>query len=194
MSGLLVSLCTYTGLVYLPLYVQDMRGDSERMAGLLLGVLALFTVGLAPFVGMASDRLGRRPVALVGAGFFTAAMVMSNALAATTPWWYLILMMCVWGLGSVCLGAPTETASMESVPPRLAGSAAGTYSTLRYVGGIIGTTVLTGVVGSGGLTDPARLHVLTAVITIAAAGTVLMSMKLHRWPPGHPSEQTAART
>lgn len=193
-SALLVSVCTYTGLVYLPIYVQDMHGDSERMAGLLLGVLALFTVGLAPLVGLVSDRIGRRPVATVGAVFFTIAMVMSNALGATTPWWYLILMMCVWGLGSVFLGAPTETASMESVPPRVAGSAAGTYSTLRYVGGIIGTTVLAGVVGAGGLTDPARLHVLTAVLTVAAAGTVLTSLKLHRWPPGSLAEQDAART
>ena len=182
-GAVLMSVCTFTGLVYLPLYVQDMLGSSERAAGLLLGVLAFFSVGLAPLVGFLSDRFGRRPMAMVGAVIFTFAMLMTNALGASTPWWYLVLMMCAWGLGSVFLNSPNETASMESVPARLAGSAAGVYSTLRYVGGIVGTTVLAGVIGGGGLNDPGRLHVLTVVLTIAAAGTILTSSRLHRWPP-----------
>ena len=103
---------------------------------------------------------------------------MGNGLTDTTTWPFLILMMCFWGMGQVCVSAPTEAAAMESLPPRLAGAAAGMYPTMRYVGAIIGTTFLAACLGSSGFSDLARLHALTAFLTVAAIGCLIAATRL----------------
>ena len=56
----------YGGMLLMPLYFQQLRGQSALMAGLLLapqGVGVLLTRGLA---GRLTDRMGARPIVLVG--------------------------------------------------------------------------------------------------------------------------------
>ena len=175
---LLLSICTFTSLAYVPIYVQDVLGSSERNSGFILGIVAIFTVGFSPITGLISDRVGRKPVAVVGASIYLVSVLMSNGLTDTTAWPFLISMMCFWGMGQVCLSAPTEASAMESLPPRLAGAAAGMYPTMRYVGAIIGTTFLAACLGSSGFSDLARLHALTAFLTIAAFGCLIASSRL----------------
>ena len=148
-----INLCMYTTLIYIPLFVRDMRGGTAAEAGLYLGLL------------------------------FLISMVMSNALSAATPTWYIITFLSVFGVGLGLVTAPQETAAIESQPHDRAGAAAGTYSTVRYLGSILGSAVLGAIVGGTGLTDAGDLHMLTAVLTAAAGGAVVTSLALHRWPP-----------
>ena len=175
---LLLSICTFTSLAYIPIYIQDVLGSSERNSGFILGIVAIFTVGFSPITGLISDRVGRKPVVLVGASIYLVSALMGNGLTDTTAWPFLILMMCFWGMGQVCVSAPTEAAAMESLPPRLAGAAAGMYPTMRYVGAIIGTTFLAACLGSSGFSDLVRLHALTAFLTIAAIGCLVAASRL----------------
>ena len=187
-AGVLLSrLVMYTTILAMPLYAQDMQGRSEIEAGLLIGVIALVMIGLTPLSGLLSDRIGRRPLAVAGALMLIIGVGMMNGMNATTPLWFLVALLSITGAGLGLMSAPTDTAAMESLHPKMAGSAAGAMATSRLMGGILGAALLGAVVSTDGLTDVGRLHLFTAFLTVAAAGTVLTSWRLHRWPPTSPA-------
>ena len=94
----------YGVMLLLPLSFQELRGVDALGAGLLLvpqGVGALVSRTLA---GRLNDRLGPRPVALVGFGVLGLATVPFVLAGPGTPVWWLVLVLLVRGVG---LGAVT---------------------------------------------------------------------------------------
>lgn len=177
------SFTMYVILLMVPLYIQDMRGGSEAQAGLLLGVMAFSMVGLTPIAGLVADKVGRRQPALLGAIILVVGASMSNLLGATTSWWTVIAILWVIGAGMASLTAIQQTAAVESLPKENAGSAAGIFSTTRYIGGLFAAGAISGILGSGKLDTVEPLHLLTMAITISAVGAVLCTTQLHKWPP-----------
>jgi EmrB/QacA subfamily drug resistance transporter len=180
---LFASFTMYIILLAVPLYVQDIRGGSEARAGLLLGVMAFSMVGLGPVAGVIADRIGRRVPAVFGALILLAGAGLTNVLNVDTSWWTVAAMLLITGTGMAMLVSVQQTASIESLPPEHGGSAAGIFSTTRYIGGLAGTALIAAVVGTGDLDTVGPLHVLTLAVTISAVGAVLSATQLHHWPP-----------
>ena len=66
-------------LLALPVYVTGPIGSDEAGAGLAFGAFAVTSLVCRPFAGRFSDRLGRRPVMIVGALLAGLGMALTAA-------------------------------------------------------------------------------------------------------------------
>lgn len=175
--------------ILVPLLVESLLDASATASGIvLLGVAGVGAL-VAPWGGRASDRLGRRRLAVVGS-LITAAGI--AALAAgmqfvTVAPLLLVLtalgiVLGLVGLGMGLSGAPRQTAALEAVPSGRSGMGAGTYLTARYLGGLVGASlagaVLQGAVSVSGMT------LGFAILAAAGLGVVAVSFGL----PGRASQ------
>lgn len=180
---LLTNLTMYTTLLMIPFFVEEVLGRSTELAGVLLGAMSIVVAITAPFGGRLSDSWGRRPSTELGSALMlVAAIALLAGLSQTVSLYYLAGCLALLGLGlGLGVGAAT-TAAIESAPRALAGSAAGTSSMMRYVGSIVGTGVLAGVLTSDGASAEVGAFrlVLVAVISTAALAGVA-SLFIHRF-------------
>lgn len=146
------------------------RVEPRDVGGTLLAMMGTMVV-VSPLAGRASDRFGPRAVALLGCSLALAGMLLLaarplGAIADAIP----ALMLLGAGLG--LSSAPSQSAAMSDVPRDKSGMAAGLTSTMRYIGGIAGLTVL-GLV----LTDDPAAAVVrrehTTAVSIYCAALVL---------------------
>lgn len=76
------------GTFILPIEADTGWSRGEITGGLT--VVSVFAVALSPFIGLLIDRIGSRPIALVGVGAFCAALAaVSLAGAEIWQWWLL---------------------------------------------------------------------------------------------------------
>ena len=156
----------YAVLLSLPLVLEARRWSTSAI-GVTVSVLTLGMLVLAPVGGRMGDRHGRaRPVV-----WGTAVMTMGCALLAggVTSAVLLVLGPLVMGIGSGISGASLQTAALEQVPQSLAGSAAGVFSTSRYVGSIASSTAVA-VAGIDGASSAPPVLAATAVVGAMAVG------------------------
>lgn len=147
-------LSLYGVLMLLPLYYQQLRGYSALTTGLLLvpqGIGGILTRGLA---GRLTDRLGPRPVVLVGMAV-TALGTVPFALGQPHANNVLLdLCLVVRGAG---LGAATVSvmaSAFQSMQPSLVPHASSATRIVQQVGGSFGTALLA-VVLQGQIADHA---------------------------------------
>lgn len=142
---LLMNLAMYTTLLAVPFFITDIQGRDAAIAGVLLSAMALLQAVSAPFMGRASDAVGRRAPAVVSSVMATLASVMLViSISSHANLGLLVVPVALLGL-AVGIGFVSATAAaVESVPLEMAGSAAGTQSMMRYVGSIVGSATLAG--------------------------------------------------
>jgi MFS family permease len=152
----------YSMLFLLPFFLAQSGGGASRTGTMLL----FFTMAMvlaSPIGGRWSDAIGARVVAFIGAivatGGATLFVVAGEASLIPT----LILM----GAGIGISGSPSQAAALSAVPASQAGVASGALSTLRYVGGVIGSG-LVALLAGGGLAHDTRLIVFPAVLLASA--------------------------
>jgi MFS family permease len=149
-SIFLANLATYATLFLIPILVERVRGALPSTAGLVLTAFTGTMVVFSPLGGRLADRLGRRNPAVSGmfllsVGIALLALFYETASSATIA---ILLGLAGVGLG---VGLPAiSTSGIEASPPDLAGSASGVYATVRHIGGLLGVSVLGGVLSSGG--------------------------------------------
>jgi EmrB/QacA subfamily drug resistance transporter len=165
----LSNLVMYTTLLALPLYLERVRGHDVQIAGLTLAALSAFSAVWGPIGGRWADRSGRWKPAVVGAvvlvagAGFLAAAVKGASLAPVA------VALALMGLGLGVSGAPVQLAAVESVPGAQTGSAAGVFSTSRYLGSVVGSSLLAIVFATRpNLGESHRFVLLFAGLTVAA--------------------------
>jgi EmrB/QacA subfamily drug resistance transporter len=137
----LSNLAMYVILLVLPVYLGQRAGWNSAQIGLALALLSAGSVGLAPIGGRLADRFGRRwptvggmallalgllPLALGGASF-AGLLLGGRALAGA-------------GLGLTAAGL--QISAVEAAARGESGMAAGVFSTSRYLGSIVGSSLL----------------------------------------------------
>jgi len=133
----------YGSLFFAAQYFQTGRGDKPLAAGLhLLAWTASVTV-VAPLAGRLVNRVGARPLAVLGLALQAAGMG-SLALIATpsVPYWEMIAPMLVAGAGVSMAMPATQAAVLNAVAPEQIGKASGVFNTGRQLGGVFGVAVL----------------------------------------------------
>lgn len=178
----------HASFILVPLQVQELLHGSASVSGVvLLGISGVAALA-APFGGRASDPLGRRAPAVAGALLITAALVLLWRITpvATVP--LLAGLLGVVGLGLGLSGSPRQAAALEEVDAAATGMAAATYSTGRYLGGVLGAT-LAGSVLAGGVTS-AGVGLGYGLLSGVGLAVAVLSLALPGPPrAGRPSAQ-----
>jgi MFS family permease len=138
----LSNLVMYTALLALPLYLEAVRGLGVQVAGFTLVALSAFAALWGPIGGRWTDRRGRWLPAVAGAIMLLVGTVLLTFAVTQRELTPMVIALAVMGLGIGVAGAPVQTAAVESVPHARTGSAAGIFSTARYLGSVTGSTVL----------------------------------------------------
>lgn len=167
----LSNLAMYSTLLAIPILLSRQAGWTSTEIGLVLTAMSGGMVLFSPFGGRLADRFGRRrptvaglslltlgllPLALAGGGVSTGALLGGLGLA---------------GIGLGLSSAGMQTAAIEAVEPQESGVASGVFSTSRYLGSIVGSSVLAGLLG------PARDSVAGfGAVFLMAVATALLSV------------------
>ncbi len=134
----------YSTLIAVPLLLAA-RGWRSSDIGFVLTSMSVGTAIVAPFGGRLGDRFGRRAPALAGMALAAAALGVLAAGGGVANVPLLLVCLAVAGLG-FGIGSPAvQTSAIESVDVGDAGVAAGVYSSSRYLGSIIGSSLLASV-------------------------------------------------
>lgn len=181
LGGMLFSL-----LFLLPLYYQQVRGQSVLGAGLLLVPLGLGMMIGMPVAGNLADRVGPRPLVPTGAVLIAAGALVFTQAAAGTPEVWLAAVQVVTGFGMGLVGAPTIGSVYRTVPAEAVGSATSAVFILNQIGASLGIAVAA-LILQGGITagtPPAEAFAAAFWWAFAAALVVLLaSLAL----PGRPA-------
>ncbi|HVE91656.1 MAG TPA: MFS transporter [Actinomycetota bacterium] len=171
----LTNLSMYTTLLVVPQVLEARGGWTPLGIGLVLTALAGSLVVVAPVGGRLADRLGRRTPVIGGVSLFTCGLLPLALYSGEVPGAVFVMTLAIAGVGLGLSSAGMQTAALEAVPARHAGVASGTYSTSRYLGSIVGSSLLAGLAGGPGGYRP-----VFVMIVAAAAAAVLASAVLPR--------------
>ena len=161
------------GVVLLfPFYLQLVMGLQQGQVGLLMAVVPLVLAILNPISGVLSDRVGTRPVSIVGLILLVLGyLALTRLNTSSTVGQYLIYLLPV-GLGMGTFQSPNNTSIMSAVPRNRLGVASGTLSMTRTLGQTAGIAVL-------GAYFVSRLQVYAGQavdITTASANAIVEAM------------------
>lgn len=160
------------------LYFQGGLGYTPLQSGLAVTPFALGAAVSAAVAGRLVNRY-RRWLTLVGlgavaVGLATTALVL-YAVPVASAGWVVALPLLLAGIGGGAVISPNVTLTLECVPPRMGGAAAGVLQTGQRIGSAIGTAVLAAVfysvLAQGGLYQSA-----IAAALLTATGFVCLAL------------------
>ena len=164
--------------VLLSAYLQNVQGYSPLRAGLAFLPAAAALFAGAQAAGGVTHRFGVRAIAASGALAAAAGFAWLTQLGALTAYWPGIAgPEILFGLGIGVAFTPITIAA-TSVPPAIAGVAAGLLNTVRQVATALGLAVLSALAASRS-SGPARGYDLAFLVAgivalVAAGGAVLL--------------------
>ncbi|MEP6775691.1 MAG: MFS transporter, partial [Chloroflexota bacterium] len=176
----LSNLSMYVMLLAIPLLLAQRPGWTSDRTGLVLAVLFGTTVLFSPVGGRLADRLGRRLPTTLGLALMSLGVVWLTVSGAQVSLPILISGLALAGVGIGLSGAGLQTSAIESVGPKEVGMAAGVYSTSRYFGSIVGSSVLAGLLASAN-----SFGLVFLLVSVAAILATLLSLGL----PAHPRRE-----
>jgi EmrB/QacA subfamily drug resistance transporter len=132
----------FGAMILMPLYYQQVRGESVLATGLLIGPQGLGAALMMPLSGRLSDRIGGGPLALLGVLVVTLATIPFGLVGPHTSIAALSLWMFVRGLGIGLAFMPAMSAAFAALAPEELSDATPQMNVLQRLGGSIGTAVL----------------------------------------------------
>ena len=132
----------FGAIILLPLYFQQVRGESVIDTGLLLGPQGLGMALVMPFVGRLVDKVGGGPLAFFGVAVTLVAGVPLALIGAHTWLVWLSAVQFLRGIGIGFAFMPAFVAALAALERRELPDASPQLNVLMRVGGSIGTAVL----------------------------------------------------
>jgi DHA2 family methylenomycin A resistance protein-like MFS transporter len=178
LTVLFSNLALYTVLLSLPIFLAKLAGWSGGEIGLLLAAMSVQMVIFSPIGGRISDRCGRRYPALLGAVLVVAGIGPLILIDPSWSWLILFAPLVALGIGVGLSAAPVQATAVNAAGVGETGQAAGLYSTMRYLGSILGSAGLVAI-----LSDPpleGDFRVLYAGLTIAGLLAIAAASRLPR--------------
>jgi EmrB/QacA subfamily drug resistance transporter len=140
--NVLVTMMMYADLILLPIYLQTGRGFTAFEAGLLLLPGAVINAILSPVTGKLFDKVGAKPLFVIGMLFIIPSMWAVTDLTASTSYMYLMFRTIVLRIGLSFITMPLNTAGLNALPRNLGVHGSAVNNTVRQIAGAIGTAVV----------------------------------------------------
>jgi predicted MFS family arabinose efflux permease len=141
--AMIMGIGMFGGLIFLPIYLQAVKGLSATHSGLAILplVIGIFTTSIGG--GQIMARTGRyKWMPITGALVVGVALFAFSRLQVNTPYYVLALIMYAFGMGLGFTMQVVVTAVQNSVDRRHMGVATASVTFFRSMGGAIGTALL----------------------------------------------------
>jgi len=137
------------GILFLiPIYLQTLHRESALQAGAILAALALAVMAILPIAGRLADRIGPRPIVIVGLIVLAGTAALMVTLALNTPVamivGMLILLGCAFGLTQQILDAAMSQIEKDELKEVANGSTL--VSVLQATAAPMGVAMLSSIV------------------------------------------------
>src|SRR4051794_23856877 len=178
-----VSLTMYFGvfgsIFLLAQFFQFVQGYTPLEAGVRTLPWTLMPIFVAPIAGILSDRIGSRPLLVVGMALMAVALAWIAAVATPTVEYLALAPAFVTaGVGMSLFFAPTANLVLSAVKPEEEGRASGINNTSREIGGVFGVALLASVFAANGsyLSPQTFVDGMTPALWVGAAAAGLGSI------------------
>ncbi len=132
----------FGAMILVPLYYQEVRGESVIATGLLVAPQGLGMLAVGPFNGRLTQHFGAGRVAIVGVLILCASTVPLGLIGANTSILAISIVLAFRGLGIGLSFMPTMTAAFAALRTDQLSDATPQMNVLQRLGGAIGTAVL----------------------------------------------------
>jgi EmrB/QacA subfamily drug resistance transporter len=161
--AMIMGIGMFGGLIYLPIYLQAVKGMSATESGLAMLPLVVGIFSTSISGGQIMSRTGRyKWMPISGAILVGVALFSFSRLEIDTVYWKIALIMFVFGAGLGMTMQVVVTAVQNSVDRRHMGVATASVAFFRSMGGAIGVALF------GAILNTRLTHHLTEVVPAAA--------------------------
>jgi predicted MFS family arabinose efflux permease len=186
----LVFVAQFARLVFIPLQLEGLRGESALKVGLLFLPAALVAAAAMTLGGRLVDRIGPRFPVVVGTASMAIALLAFARLSLDTPLPLIAAILAVQGFGFGLLTPPVLVAGLSDLPPPLVSQGTALRSLLNQVSGAVAVALLGAVVVTTAGADPTRAEAQSAynnAFAVAAVGVLVALVLAVRLPRRRPS-------
>ncbi len=132
----------FGAMILVPLYYQDVRGESVINTGLLNGPQGIGALVAMPIAGRLTERFGGGRIALIGVSLLTLSTIPLALVGEHTSILAISLVLVVRGVSIGLSFMPAMTAAFRSMRPEQISDATPQINVVMRLGGAIGTAVL----------------------------------------------------
>lgn len=129
-------------MVIMPLYIQNCRGYSATISGLVMLPGAIGQAISQFFGGKALDKFGARPVALVGTITLCIGTIMMSMISISSWIWWVSICQFIRQIGMGFVLMPLTTWSLNCLEPQQVSAGSAITNTVRQIAGAVGAPVL----------------------------------------------------
>jgi len=124
-------------MFFQPQYLQDVRGHSPILSGLMILPVTAPMVFISPFSGRLIARFGARRLMTTGMLCGTAGLLVLTRIDADSPYGLLLVGYLLFGVALGLVYAPMSTAAMAAMPREKVGIASGVLAMDRVLAGAV---------------------------------------------------------
>lgn len=141
--ALLILLVAQGSWYAFPFYLEIEKGFATNIAGLILLVPTLLMMVCGPIAGFLSDRIGSRPICILGSAVIIAAFLMFALMGAKTGLYYIITALVLEGIGIGLMLPANFNLIMGTSGKGEEGVINSLVNTVRNVGAVMGIAIFT---------------------------------------------------
>ena len=132
----------FGGLLLVPTYFQQVRGESTLDAGLLVAVQGLGAMITMPIAGALTDKLPVGRIVPFGLVAIIVGMFMLTQITATTSYWYIEPVLFLMGLGMGATMMPLMTSALKTLAPQQIARGSTLLNIVQQIGSSVGVAIM----------------------------------------------------
>ncbi|UCC89387.1 MAG: DHA2 family efflux MFS transporter permease subunit [Anaerolineales bacterium] len=141
-TGFITFIAVAGTIILMPFYLENVLGYDPRSVGFLLAVVPVAMGITAPIAGSLSDRLGTRPITVIGLVVLLVGYYFVSTLSTQTDALGYVVRFLPIGVGMGIFQSPNNSAIMGTAPRTRLGVASGLLSITRTLGQTTGVATL----------------------------------------------------
>lgn len=147
LAGFLTAVGLFGAIIYLPLFIQGVKGGSAAASGFALTPLMFGLVIGSTVSGLLVTRTGRyKPFILAGIATMILGFFLAATMGVSTPIWLVVVNMIILGLGIGPTNSLFVLAVQNALPFDKLGTVTSANQFFRQMGGTVGVAVFGAVV------------------------------------------------
>ncbi|WP_027092341.1 DHA2 family efflux MFS transporter permease subunit [Cohnella thermotolerans] len=140
--SVVVNMAMFGAMLLLPIYVQNIRGYTPVESGLLLLPGAVLMGIMSPIAGALFDKIGVRPLAIVGLAITALTTYQFTKLTGQSTYAHLMLLYALRSFGISFIMMTIMTEGLNALPIALKSHGTAVSNTMRQVASSFGTALL----------------------------------------------------